>query len=77
MLTIILTKFRDIVARSHQTLVNWEMRWRFRNFKPQLDSRKLRVDEIDMGVCGRWQATDDYRIPPPHTNVKVSDYNKE
>jgi len=75
MILAILEKLVDLFQRMHQTLVNWEMRYRFRNFKPQINDRKLEVDEIDMGNMGRWQAQDDQRLPPAHTLVNVGAYN--
>jgi len=75
MILAILEKLGDLFQRMHQTLVNWEMRWRFRNFKPQINDRKLELDEIDMGNMGRWQASDDQRLPPAHTTVNVGAYN--
>ena len=44
---------------------------------PQPNLRKLEVDEIDMGNMGRWQATDDQRLPPAHTSVNVGTYFKK
>ena len=77
MLLTILGKLGNLFQRMHQTLVKWEIQWRFRNFKPSIDLRRLEVHEIDMGNSGRWQESMDNRLPVAHTSVNVNEYIKE
>lgn len=78
MLHKLLQKFASWVEYIHKKLVLWEMRQMLRRMgPPQPNLRKLEVDEIDMGNMGRWQATDDQRLPPAHTSVNVGTYFKK
>ena len=74
----LLRKLVEWFEKVHYKLVVWEMRRMLKKMgPPQPNMRKLEVDEIDMGNMGRWQATDDQRLPPAHTSVNVGTYIKK
>ena len=74
----VLRKIANWIEQIHTKLVLWEMRRMLKRMgPPQPNLRKLEVDEIDMGNMGRWQATDDQRLPPAHTSVNVGTYIKK